>query len=72
MIPMSHKIDTYLELKQQIHDDLRAQHPEWIQPDGECPTCESYESRLAQLLDRLVNRIRPRRKRAHANIAAAR
>ncbi len=27
---MSHKIDTYTELKQQIHDDLRVQHPDWI------------------------------------------
>jgi hypothetical protein len=50
---MSHKIDTYTELKQQIHDDLRTQHPEWVKPDGDCPTCDSYESRLAQLLNRL-------------------
>jgi hypothetical protein len=72
MIPMPHKIDTYTELKQQIHDDLRAQHPEWIEPDGDCPTCESYESRLAQLLNQVANRIRPRRKRAHANTAVLR
>jgi hypothetical protein len=26
------------------------QHPEWIEPTGDCPTCESYESRLAELL----------------------
>jgi hypothetical protein len=58
---MSHKIDTYTELKQQIHDDLRTQHPEWVEPSGDCPACDSYESRLAQLLDRLANRIRPRR-----------
>jgi hypothetical protein len=61
---MSHKIDTYIELKQQIHDDLRAQHPEWVEPSGDCPTCDSYESRLAQLLDQLANRIRPRRRQA--------
>jgi hypothetical protein len=69
---MSHKIDTYTELKQQIHDDLRVQHPEWIEPNGDCFTCDSYESRLAQLLDRLANRIRPRRTRTHTNTAGMR
>lgn len=38
------------QLQQEIHDALRAQHPEWVEPDGDCPTCESYESRLAELL----------------------
>src|SRR5256884_7248328 len=46
-----HQIHTYPELRQQIHDDLRRQHPEWVQPNGECPTCDSYESRLAGLLE---------------------
>jgi hypothetical protein len=69
---MSHKIDTYTELKQQIHDDLRTQHPEWVKPDGDCPTCDSYESRLAQLLNRLANHIRPRRTRANTRSAGAR
>jgi hypothetical protein len=44
------KIHTYAELRQQIHDDLRLQHPEWIQPDGESPICDSYEARLMELL----------------------
>jgi hypothetical protein len=48
---MSHQIHTYTELRQQIHDDLRIQHPEWVEPNGECPTCDSYESRLMELLD---------------------
>jgi hypothetical protein len=48
---MSHQIHTYIELRQQIHDDLRIQHPEWIQPNGECPMCDSYEARLIGLLD---------------------
>jgi len=39
------------ELRQQIHDDLRIQHPEWVAPNGESPTCDSYESRLMELLD---------------------
>jgi hypothetical protein len=50
-VTMFHQIHTYTELRQQIHDDLRVQHPEWIQPNGECPMCDSYESRLMELLD---------------------
>jgi hypothetical protein len=50
-IAMSHQIHTYSELRQQIRDDLRIQHPEWVQPNGECPMCDSYESRLMELLD---------------------
>ena len=38
------------ELQKEIHNALRAQHPDWVGPDGDCPTCESYESRLAELL----------------------
>jgi hypothetical protein len=36
-VAMSHQLHTYTELKQQIHDDVRAQHPEWIEPNGESP-----------------------------------
>ena len=46
-----HQIHTYAELRQQIHDDLRAQHPDWIQSDGESPICDSYEARLIKVLD---------------------
>ena len=46
-----HQIQTYTELRQQIHDDLRIQHPEWVQPNGESPMCDSYEARLLELLD---------------------
>ena len=49
-IAMSHQIHTYTELQQQIHDDLRIQHPEWVNSDGSSPTCDSYESRLRELL----------------------
>ena len=42
------------ELQQQIHDDLRIQHPEWVERNGECPTCDSYESRLTEMLDTLT------------------
>ena len=48
---VGHLVHTVAELQQQIHDDLRAQHPEWIEPSGECPMCDSYEARLRQLLE---------------------
>ena len=46
-----HRIHTYAELRQQIHHDLRIQHPEWVQPNGESPICDSYDVRLMELLD---------------------
>jgi hypothetical protein len=49
-ITMSDQIHSYSELQQQIHEDLRIQHPEWVRPNGDCPTCDSYESRLSELL----------------------
>jgi hypothetical protein len=49
-----HQAHTYTELRQQIHDDLRIQHPEWIQPNGECPMCDAYEARLMELLGPLT------------------
>jgi hypothetical protein len=55
-IAMSHQIHTYTELQRQIHDDLRIQHPEWVQPNGESPMCDSYEARLVELLDPLTRR----------------
>jgi hypothetical protein len=47
---MAHQVHTYTELRQQIHDDLRIQHPEWVQPNGESPMCDFYEARLMGLL----------------------
>jgi hypothetical protein len=44
-------VSTYSELRQQIHDDLRRRHPEWVEPNGESPKCDSYEVRLVELLD---------------------
>ena len=55
-IAMSPQIHTYTELRRQIHDDLRIQHPEWVQPNGESPICDSYEARLTELLDPLTRR----------------
>ena len=51
---MSHQVHTYKELKQQIHDDLRTQHPEWVEPTGECPKCDEHEARLKELFEALA------------------
>ena len=53
-IATSPQIHTYTELRQQIHDDLRLQHPDWVQPNGESPICDSYEARLMELIDALT------------------
>jgi len=42
--------NTIADLRQQIHDDLRRQHPEWVLPEGESPMCDAYEARLMDLL----------------------
>jgi hypothetical protein len=55
-IAMSPQIHTYSELQHQIHDDLRIQHPEWIQLNGESPMCDSYEACLTEMLDTLTRR----------------
>ena len=47
---MSPQIHTYAELRQQIHDDLRIQHPEWVEPNGESSMC------LLEELDALTRR----------------
>ena len=47
---ITNEIRSYAQLQRHIHNALRVEHPEWVQPNGDCPTCESYESRLAELL----------------------
>ena len=44
------QIRTYADLQTQLHRDLMAQNPEWIDANGDCPTCESYDRRLAELI----------------------
>ena len=44
------------QLRQQIHDDLRIQHPEWIESNGERPECDFYEARLMEELESLTRR----------------
>jgi hypothetical protein len=51
---MFHQLHTYTDLRKQIHDDLRIQHPEWVKPNGESPMCDSYEARLMKTLDVLI------------------
>jgi hypothetical protein len=45
-----HQIRTYADLQEQLHRDLMKQHPEWIDANGDCPTCDSYDRRLAKLI----------------------
>jgi hypothetical protein len=42
--------NTIDDLRQQIHHELRMQHPEWVEPNGESPICDAYEARLMNLL----------------------
>ena len=55
---MLHQLYTYADLRKRIHDDLRIEHPEWVQPNGESPMCDSYETRLMETLD-VLKRQRP-------------
>jgi hypothetical protein len=53
---MYQQIHLYTELQQQIHDDLRIQHPEWVELNGESPKCDAYDARLTEMLDTLTRR----------------
>jgi len=44
-------LHSYAELRREMHEALRAQHPEWVMPDGSSPICDDYERRLAELLE---------------------
>jgi hypothetical protein len=44
------QIRTYADLQEQLHRDLIAQNPGWIDANGDCPTCDSYDRRLATLI----------------------
>jgi hypothetical protein len=48
---VGHPAHTVAELQRQIHEDLRRQHPEWIEPGGGSPMCDFYEARLRRLLE---------------------
>ena len=53
-IPVSLEIHNYGDLLQKIHKDLRIQHPEWVEPNGESPICDDYEARLMEQLEALA------------------
>jgi hypothetical protein len=57
---MSDQIHSCSELQRQIHEDLRIQHQERIGPNGDCPTCDSYESALPNCSDSVSTRTRVR------------
>jgi len=44
------ELQGYAQLQRQFHVALRAQHPEWVLPNGDSPTCDSYELCFAELL----------------------
>ena len=45
------EVQEYVHLQRQIHDALRKEHPEWVEPNGKSPKCDSYEARLVEQLD---------------------
>jgi len=44
------EIRAYVELRRKMHEALLAEHPEWIEPNGESPMLDTYDERLAQSL----------------------
>ena len=44
------EVPAHAQLQRKMHDALLAQHPDWILPNGDCPTCDSYDARFAELL----------------------
>jgi hypothetical protein len=47
---MSDKIRSYAELREFVRISLRIQHPEWVEPNGDSPICDSYQARFTELL----------------------
>ena len=50
------EVQEYVQLQRQIHAALRKEHPEWVEPNGESPMCDSYEARLTEQLDTFTRR----------------
>ena len=53
-IAVSSEIHSYGELVARIHKDLRIQHPDWVNSNGESPICDDYEARLMAQLQALT------------------
>ena len=47
---MSHQIHTFAELRVQIREALRRQHPDWIDANGKSPLCDSSKPVSPKLL----------------------
>jgi hypothetical protein len=52
-IPVA-EVPVYARLQREMHDALLAQHPEWILPNGDSPTCRFYDARFAKVLTSLA------------------
>jgi 23S rRNA maturation mini-RNase III len=50
------EVQEYVHLQRQIHDALRKEHPEWVEPNGESPMCDFYEARLTEQLETFTRR----------------
>lgn len=48
---MTPPVRTYAELRRLMRDALRKEHPEWVGPTGESALCDTYEAKLARILD---------------------
>ena len=57
--PTIREVPAYAQLQREVHDALLAQHPEWIEPNGASPTCDSYDARFSQLLTQSLRRSWP-------------
>jgi hypothetical protein len=58
------EVCTYADLQRQMREALRAQNPEWIQPDGKSPICDDYDSRFAETAESLQRRSQCRKQLA--------
>ena len=50
ILKRNYRSEPIASCRRQLHKDLLAQHPEWIDADGNCPTCDDYERRFARLI----------------------
>lgn len=48
------EVPAYAQLQREMRDALLTQHPEWILPNGDSPTCDSYDARFAELLNQTL------------------
>ena len=50
---MPDQTEAYTALQKRMHEALAAEHPEWVEPDGESPMLDLYDARFAELLTML-------------------